>query len=207
MQRSTSRTRRNYRCPKGPLIERGNYFGLLSFTVVQTLQLRGNPLTYRELARIIGGRYRASRGTRTPTPFAEGDIDREVLGESVWPRRSEIVLERAKGKLQLSVGELHGITPGSVLAVYPPAGDTGDTKSVVGYVKVDSATPTAARVTPCAFAGRAAVAPDALKDQSRCEVVERHFGQAAGQASHQRSAGPQGLRAGPPRDPRHGAAD
>src|SRR5581483_7775291 len=115
-------------------LRRENYYGLLSFTVLQTLQQRRSVLTYRELSQLVSAHYQATRGARGPVPYAEGDLDREVLGYAVWPNRSPVTLRNEKGKLRVTAGLLAGLTPGSVLAVRARPAD-----AVVGYVRVVAA--------------------------------------------------------------------
>jgi hypothetical protein len=167
--------------PEAPLPEGApqipeNYYGMLSYTVVQALQQRQSPISYRDLARQVASRYRGTRGTRPPTPFAEGDLDREVLGLKEWPKRPDIILENDKGKLRLNAGELFGLTPGTILAVHPPAGDARDAKEVLGHVRIESAAPTMASVKPCAFAGKPVVPAESFKELSRCSIVQRDMG-------------------------------
>jgi hypothetical protein len=162
--------------PEGAAADRENFYGLFSWSIVQALEQRQSPLTYRELARLVAGRYRAARGTRPPTPFADGDLDREVLGLNVWPRRSDVVLRRGEDGLRINAGALLGLTPGSVLALHPPAGDARGEKPVLGYVRVESAAPTTATVVPCAHAGTLALPADKVEDHCRCELVSRDFG-------------------------------
>jgi hypothetical protein len=150
-----------------------NYYGLLSYAVLQALEQRQSPISYGDLAVAVAARYRAIRGTRFPTPSAEGDLNREVLGLTVWPARPGIVLERTADVLRVSAGELHGLTTGSVLAVRPPAGQ-GD--GIVGHVRVESAGPATATVAPCPYDGKPAAAAAGFKDLSRCETVRREFG-------------------------------
>jgi hypothetical protein len=162
--------------PEGKPHTRENYHGLLSFTLVQALEQRQSPITYRELSKLVTARYRASRGTRDPTPYAEGDLDYEVLGLTKWPGRSSLVLEKVEGKLRVNAGELRGVAPGSVLAVRRPAGAAGDPKEVLGHVRAESASPTTAAVRPVGYARKAAVPADQLPELGRCEVVSRDFG-------------------------------
>jgi hypothetical protein len=160
--------------PEGAPQVDANYYGLFSYTLAQALLQRQSPISYGDLARMVYARYRAARGTRPPNPDAVGDLSREVLGLNRWPRRSAGVLDRAR--LQINAGSLKGLTPGSVLALHPPAGDKRDEKAVLGYVRVESVTPTGARVKPCAFGDRPAVPSDKLEDLCRCEIVSRDFG-------------------------------
>lgn len=168
------------RAPELPLPETAphtpdNYFGLLSYTLVQTLLERHSPMSYRELTRVLAANYRARRGTRFPTPFAEGDLDREVLGARQWPIRSELFLAKTADGYEIGAGELHGLSKDSVLAVHPPINDPRDPKSILGYVRVAEVTPTSAIVTPQKFADKSAV--EDLPALGRCEIVSRDLGE------------------------------
>ena len=160
--------------PEGTAHVPENYYGLLSYTLIQTLTERRGPLSYRELYRLLGASYRARRGTRFPTPFAEGDLDREVLGAGQWPLRSEWALKREEDVLELNAGELQGITIGTVLGVYPVAAKFGDPLAVTGYLKVISTLPMSAVVMPIEFGGKPPIAE--IPNHSRCEIASRSFG-------------------------------
>ena len=162
--------------PEGAPRTKDHYFGLLSYTLLQALEQRRGPISYQDFARMLASRYRANRGNRAPTPFCEGDLDRELLGLRRWPARADLVLDRDRGKLRVGGGELLGITPGSVLAVRRPAGSGLDEDEVLGHVRVASATATSAIVRPTAFAGRPAPPEETLPDLGRCEPVSRDFG-------------------------------
>jgi hypothetical protein len=139
--------------------EEAGKHGLLTWTVCQLLSQSGSPLTYRELARqahesIV--RYfedSARPRDRMPIPFAEGEVDREVLGEKNWPGRSRLVLEDRKGTLFVNGGELHGLYPGSILAVHPPAGDDAPNR-LLGHVRIVKSGDFTADVSPCDEAGK-----------------------------------------------------
>jgi hypothetical protein len=163
--------------PEGAPQTRDNYYGLLSYVVTTVLtQHQDRPLTYRELGQVLVARYKAERGSRGPTPLFEGDLDREVLGLKRWPGRAAIILERTGGSLAVTAGVLRGLTPGSVLAVHPPAEDRRDPKTVLGHVRVTKADPGRAEVEPCAR-GKTPAPPAAdLPENARCELVERDFG-------------------------------
>ena len=155
-----------------------NYFGLLSYTVTEVLTRRQgeSPLTYRELQRLMVAKYQEKQGSRGPTPFIDGDLDREVLGRKVWPGRSALVLKRKEDKLFVNAGALMGLTPESILAVHPP--DPRDAKTVLGYVQVTKdVEPAEAGVRPCEYpAGKPAVTADKLPADAVCQVVERSVG-------------------------------
>jgi hypothetical protein len=120
--------------------------------------------------------FQAVRGAHEPTPFCEGDLDREVLGLKVWPQRSQILLDQTGDKLRVTAGGLLGLTPGSILAVHPPVKDARDPKTVLGHLKVLSVTPTAAEVEPCAFNKKPAVKAAELPKLATCSLLVQEIG-------------------------------
>ena len=159
-----------------PTSDAANWYGLFSYTLTQVLEQRGNAMSYRELNRALVGRYRAENWS-SPTPFCEGDLDRDVLGLNRWPSRS-IVLRKTGKSLKVNAGELAGLTIGSVLAVNPPAGDRRDPKAILGHVKVVTTTAVEAVVQPCpGDDGKRAVGLDDLSDLARCVIVSRDLGE------------------------------
>lgn len=164
-------------CPAGAPKTDDHYFGLLTYSTLQTLLRERSPgkLTYRELGQAVIGRYRADRGTRGPTPNFAGDLDREVLGIGKWPGRSQLLLQKNEAGWSINAGELQGLSTGSILAVYPPAIATTEEK-VLGHVKVTKSSPTSVYVEPCPFNQVAAIAASNLQDGMRCEIVSRQLG-------------------------------
>ncbi len=150
--------------------------GVLSFNLVSILSQRQSPMSYRELTQLLAARYRATRSTRPPTPSSDGDLDHQVLGLAVWPERADILLEKEAGDLAVTAGTLRGLTPGTVLAIHPPAGDPRPFKTVLGHVKVTSANPARAVVSATAFAGMQVIPAEKLDSLGRCEVVSRDLG-------------------------------
>jgi hypothetical protein len=148
------------------------YHGLLTFTLNQVLTQAEQPLTYLELAQRVQGQY-SGWGRNFPTPLLEGkDQNHEVLGLKVHPRRSLIRLAKTNDKLKVNYGAIHGLTRGSILAVYPPAGVKGD--KPLGHVRVTEAETATSAVEPCKFGDRPA--NDKLPDEGRCEVVSIDYG-------------------------------
>jgi hypothetical protein len=146
-------------------------YGLLAFTVCQVLAQADAPLTYLELAQRVHRRY-ADMGRVTPTPLVEGrERNREVLGLSKFPRRSLILLAQHEGMLTVNAGAVNGLTRGSVLAVYPPAGAKAERP--LGHVRVTEVKASSAEVEPCDFQRQ-----KANKDlpDGRCEVVSVDYG-------------------------------
>lgn len=163
--------------PEDKPIKKEFFHGLLTFSLNTSLQQRQAPLTYGDLAQLMTAQYRAAVGVKGPVPYAEGDLDREVLGYNTWPRSSDIVLTKKKDEITASAGELRGLTRGSVLAVHPPANDARDPKTVLGYVKVTDNTVATASVEPCPFGDqKVAIKPDAIPDLARCTVAARDYG-------------------------------
>lgn len=151
-------------------------YGLLTYTLCKLLTQALAPLTYREVAQRIHAEY-VHEGRTNPTPFVEGadaDIDREFLGLKVWPGRSRLaLLKDPAGVWKVSGGSLHGLTKGSVLALYPPPGQANANK-VLGHVRVTQCLLAEAVVAPCAHGGIAE--PAELWPGSRCEVVLLDYG-------------------------------
>lgn len=166
--------------PERPMSDDGQTYGVLTFTLCQLLEHSANsgtPLTYRELAARLQSKYLAMGRLNGPTPFAEAapsDLDREVLGSAVHLGRSRIVLSRNSDNAPvINVGRLHGITKDSILAVYPPAGQS-DSKKVVGYAIVTECGVLESQVAP---AGHNDVAEQPLPASGTCNLVKLDFGQ------------------------------
>ena len=146
------------------------YHGLLTYSVVSGLQqsaASGSPLTYRELMQRVQASYLARpQGAPTPTTDGAGQ-DRVVLGTDK-PVRPKVTLVRVKGEYVVNVGDLHGITAGSVLRVYSPAGEK-EKPRVLGYVRVEQTRPLDSVVV--AVAHDDVPKPAALPATGLCEVA------------------------------------
>jgi hypothetical protein len=154
-------------------------YGLLTYTLAQVLtraaESSTRPLTYKELAQRIQAHY-SSVGRSSPTPLIEGkneERDREILGDKVWPGRSNLRLVRKGSSLSLNAGAVHGVTAGTILAVYPPA-DARDADKMVGQVKVTRLKTLSAEVEP--YEDRENPARGELPNGGRCEVVSVDYG-------------------------------
>lgn len=143
--------------------------GLLTYTLIQILRQSTEPLTYRDLVQRIHARY-VGMGRSFPTPLVEGkDQDREFLGQREWPGRSRILVKKGEEQERMvNGGALHGLTFGSILAVYPPAGEAGS-KVPLGHARVTRLGTLDAHIEPCAYAGLPT--PKELPIGGRCEVV------------------------------------
>ena len=92
-------------------------------------------------------------------------------------RTSQILLGPpgdTRGTWLLDAGSLHGVRPGTVLVVYPPAG-TADAHRQVGHVRVVQVEPLAV-VEPVAFGDLPAPTADTLVPRSRCQVIFVDYG-------------------------------
>ena len=113
------------------------YHGLLTYSLVNILEMSATskaPLTYRELVQRLQVLY-AARPQGSPTPLGEGrGQDRVVLGTE-QPARPRLLLSRDMDGYKVNAGDLYGLTTGSVLAVYSPAGTDKEPK-LLGHVRV-----------------------------------------------------------------------
>jgi hypothetical protein len=141
---------------------------LFTFTLSEILAQSKTKMTYRELGQRVMERYR-SMPRYAPNPMMEGaGLDREVLGLPAWDRPQMLITEKAAdGNWILNAGAIQGVTLGSVLEIFPPAG-TGD--AVIGHVIVRTEAPTTSRVAPVAFGKTPAPAVAALVPGVRARV-------------------------------------
>ncbi len=153
----------------------GQWRGLLTYSLAKVLTEAETPLTYTELVQRIHAEYISSQGRLGPTPLVEGvDRNREVLGQTQWPERSRLrIQERGDGHFKLSGGTLHGLTVGSILAVYPAAGDK-KTDQPLGHVKITKASAMESIAAPCEYNG--APAQGDLPLGGTCNVVQVEYG-------------------------------
>ena len=152
--------------------------GLFTYTLAQVLQQRQTPLTYRELGERVTASLR-SEGYLTPTPLLEGTArDREVLGLRTWPQRPRMLLgdRDLSGQQGLLAGHVHGLRPGTILAVYPPAG-TKDAERPVGHVRVMHTEAFTSTVVPVPFERLPAPKAEQLSRGLRCQVVFVDYGE------------------------------
>jgi|GEM_PF-843955 len=152
-----------------------HYHGLLTYVLAQSLAQQKAPLSYRELSQAIIRRYRAERGSRGPTPFFAGDLDREVLGERTWPPGSQIFLEVQKDEYRITAGSLRGVTAGTILSVHSPQEDA-EAGETLGYVRVVNSTPLDGVVESCDYRGREAMRLEPAHAGSVCRIVMRDLG-------------------------------
>ena len=152
----------------------GTCHGLYTYTFAKIILQAESSLTYRELAARISASY------GYPHPFIEGmprDVDKEILGLRHWPERPRMLLgvKSEGGRLSLRAGHLHGILPGSILEVFPPAGKKG-ADNPIGHVKVISAAPLGSIVEPVAYGDLPSPRAEKLVPGCRCRTVFMDFG-------------------------------
>lgn len=153
-----------------------NRHGLLSYHLEQLLTQQERPRTYRELGRVMVGRYRAERGRTAPTPFFEGALDRDVLGLQEWPRAQPLVLHKDGAEVRLTAGELAGVSPGTILAVR--AASAKEQTPPLGHVRAVRVTPIAAEVESVAFGDAPAADLASFPDGAHCTVVSQELNDA-----------------------------
>jgi hypothetical protein len=152
------------------------FHGLFTYLLCQVLSRSAGALTYRELAERVTAGMRGM-GFSSQTPHVEGaGLDRHVFG-SARPRPPRFLLGAATpaGGRELRAGALDGLTTGSILAVFPPAGESpGD--APLGHVRVRELGPRRSRVEPVAHADLPAPEASALVEGSRCRLVFVDYG-------------------------------
>ncbi len=144
--------------------------GLLTYSVVSALEQSASsvsPLTYRELMQRVQASY-LTRPQGSPAPSMDGvGQDRVVLGTEK-PIRPRITLTRVRDVPVVNVGDLHGVTRGSILRVYSPAGEK-EKPRVLGYVRIDEMRPLESTVSAVEYEKMPKLA--ALPASALCEVV------------------------------------
>jgi hypothetical protein len=138
--------------PKDVPYKDQQYHGLLTFMIRKVLTQANTKLNYGELMQAIQQEYNALRGSKGPTPLAEGSaLDRAVLGDHEWPGRTKVEVVRRDDGLYLTGGTIHGVRKGMVLAVFKQV--PGDDSVPDGYVKIDECFPLESVVSPCSENG------------------------------------------------------
>lgn len=174
-------------------------YGLFSYTVAGILERSQSTMSYRELIERVSQRYRAD-GRYGPSPVLEGGAaDREVLGLAEWPQRPSIGLTVDGATVTVDWGRVHGVRPGSILSVFPAAGEM-DADQSLGYLQVQSTTALSSVVEPVEWEGRKAPASRKLETGCRCRLEYVDYGSTQMMVALQ-TAGP------PTKDPSARAAE
>lgn len=149
--------------------------GLLTFAIIDVLSHASQPITYGELANLVRQRY-LQWGEVGPTPVCEGMAqDRVVLGVKRWPGRSRRQWRKDGGKLTANEGSVEGLTPDSILALYP-AIDQPNPETVLGYAKIKDCDLLESDIAPARYNDTSAVRSGALPDGGCFDVAFADFG-------------------------------
>ena len=152
--------------------------GLLTFTLAKVLAQSTRDLTYRELVQRIHAEYLHDLGRLGPTPLVEGTgLDQLVLGDAEAPRRSQLIVSHRNGPdWVLNGGRLHGLTKGTIVAVYPAPGK-GEKDKVLGHLEIRAAQMVESFARPVAF--EELPASETLPVGGRCRPAQVNYGELA----------------------------
>lgn len=149
--------------------EQATQHGLLTYMVLSQLRRAGGSLTFAELQEQVLAGYAALPYNGT-VPLAEGDLRLRVFGDG--RQAGPVLLVQSEGdKIALNAGQLAGIVPGTVLAVYEP-GKLGDGKALLGGVEVVSTDPIRSVCHAVELDGRK---PPQLESSWRCPAQVRRW--------------------------------
>ncbi len=154
----------------------GPVHGLFTYTLVEVLGQSANAISYRDLVERITQRYRAM-GRGGPTPgFEGGGLDEPVMDSAVRAHQPRMLVgEQRNGTATVRAGSIDGLTRGTILRIFPPAG-TADADRLIGHVKVIDLDPTSAKVEPVTFGDVPAPAPGRLVPNARADVALLDYG-------------------------------
>ncbi len=156
---------------------KAEYHGLLTYTLVDILTKSAAskaPLTYRELVQRLQMRYAARWQGSPATPLVEGKGQIQVVLGTETPERPRLLLSRGDDGYKVNAGDLYGLTTGSVLAVYSPAGEKDKEPKLLGHVLVGDVQPFEATVEPCAYEKSPLVKE--FDADSTCKPVSLEYG-------------------------------
>ncbi|HZZ26412.1 MAG TPA: caspase family protein [Pirellulales bacterium] len=157
------------------------YQGLLTYAIVDILSHTARKITYGELAELVRQRYPQWGRTAGPTPVVEGLAkDCEVLGLQRWPGRSAMRWRKdGTDGFVLNEGSVQGLTPGTVVALYPSIESTtapSNEKELLGYAKVKHCELLESDVKLAAYSGMSEPRQAKLPAHGRFEVVWTDYG-------------------------------
>lgn len=151
------------------------YQGLMSYTLAQELTRAVHAkvrMTYRELLQRIELRYAAHYGG-TPTPTVEGSGQHRLILGADKPQRPLFSLTQKGTDLYVvNAGDLHGLTMGTILAVFAEDNKEEVNPEPVSYVRVTDVRPLDSTVEFCAYKNKKPIT--SLPPLARCaiEVIE-----------------------------------
>lgn len=142
--------------------------GVFTFTLFQAVaQYPG--ATYGQIAQEVLRRYALS-GMQQPTPLFEGDLDAVVFSGAPSPRIAQWPATRGEAGFAVPAGMLHGLAPGSRLALLASPADPTD--KALGFVEVASAETFSATAVPAAGADLPAELPRGLTLRKVSEALD-----------------------------------
>lgn len=152
------------------------YYGLLTYTMNEILTQSQTPLSYRQLVQQIHRKY-VQWGRVSPTPVLEGSgLDLEILGNKSLAERPNLLIQgnRFTG-YEVNAGSLNGLTVGSILAAFPPAGEANSDKPI-GHVRIldEGFSAVKSKVEACEHDGLPA--PEKLDTGMTCKPVYLNLG-------------------------------
>ena len=148
-----------------------DWHGLLSYNVAAVLAAPRS-MTYRQAAQRILQQY-AATNLRSPTPLFEGShLDARLLGQTLDPGVPQWPMQVRRNGIELPAGDLAGLGGGSMLAVLAQPQDGTD--QALGYLRVISAGPFAARLEAVAHGGLPALERRAIPRHAWARLVQRH---------------------------------
>ena len=118
--------------------------GVFTYTLFETMAERPG-ITYRQLAQEVLRKYAVLNLARS-TPLFEGDLDQPVFGAGGAGRVLQWVAERRNAGLSVPAGTLHGLTPGTELALLASPADPDE--AALATYRVESATTFRAEALP-----------------------------------------------------------
>lgn len=153
--------------PQAPVL------GLLTRGLAEAIYHTSSPLNHRELLARICKLY-AAAGRTSPTPLVEGGgLDRTILDVRNLRRPPFLVGGAQGGGLSLNAGRLHGLTTGSILAVFPPPGEGDELR---GFIRLSRVGPISSLAEPYAEgtcpAAQSSVLLDGRADVRRIDYRE-----------------------------------
>ncbi len=152
--------------------------GLLTYTLCDILERSDAKLSYLELHNLTCDRYQQMGRTSGPRPITEGLARERMIRSPAGARAThDSQLKLApdpSGEWKVNGGRLQGLTPGSVLTVWPPR-DQKRADKPLGHVRVKETTTLEAAVEPCEYAGQPPPKGDQLAAGLPCELVYRDY--------------------------------
>lgn len=129
---------------------KGERHGMLTYTICEILNSSSRVPTYEVLVRKLWARYLAWSHPY-PTPFLDAtDPQRIVLGGQSEPSVYRLSKKIRDDRYEIDAGALHGLTKGSILAVYPGDDVAGDRRPL-GHVKIVAEDLSRSEVAPCDY--------------------------------------------------------